>query len=330
MKSMAPMTASGTATVSVVIPCFNQARFLAAAVRSVQSQHGVILDTIVVDDGSTDETAAVAKSCGADTILRQRNQGLSAARNAGLEIASGEYVVFLDADDELMPDVLSQQIAVLRDRPDAACVAGRCRLIDAAGNDLLTAIRSIAGDDLYAELLVKNFIWTPGSVVFRRSSIASIGGFDTDVSPAADYGVYLRFARDGLLVVTSVDVVKYRQHGANMSRDPLLMFRATLAVLARERAALSQRYADAFVRGWRAWSACYGEQIVHLLREELRSRRRLGTLAVGAVLLVRYCRPELRLHARRKFGRVLRGLPAADLEPGRFAPASSGAGDAGG
>jgi glycosyltransferase involved in cell wall biosynthesis len=330
MTSMSSTTASGAATVSVVIPCFNQAHFLAAAVRSARSQHGVILDTIVVDDGSTDETAAIAKSCGADAILRQRNQGLSAARNAGLRAASGEYVVFLDADDELLPDVLSQQIAVLRDRPEAACVGGRCRLIDAAGNDLLTAIPSIAGDDLYAELLAKNFIWTPGSVVFRRSSIASIGGFRSDVSPAADYALYLRFAREGRLVVTSADVVRYRQHDANMSRDPVIMFRATLAVLARERAATPPQYADAFVRGRRAWSAFYGEQIIHLLRYELRSTRRLGTLIACGALLVKYCRPELRRHARRKIGRVLRGLPAADLEPGRFARASGRARNAGG
>jgi glycosyl transferase family 2 len=239
-------------------------------------------------------------------------------------------VVFLDADDELMPDVLSQQIDVLRDRPEAACVAGCCRLIDAAGHNLPTSIQSIVGDDLYAELLVKNFIWTPGSVVFRRSSIASIGGFATGVSPAADYGVYLRFARDGRLVVTSTDVVRYRQHDANMSRDPIIMLRATLAVLAQERAALSPEYADAFARGRRAWSAFYGEQIVHLLRQELRTTRRLRTLAAGAALLLAYCLPELRRHVACKIRRVLRGLPPADLEPGRFALQSRGTRDGGG
>jgi glycosyltransferase involved in cell wall biosynthesis len=308
-------------TVSVVIPCFNQAHFLATAIASAQAQRRVIVDTIVVDDGSWDDAAAVAKSCGAGTIIRQQNEGVSAARNAGLRVARGEFVVFLDADDELISDVLWRQIAVLREHRDAACVAGRCRLIDTAGEELPTAACDIAGDDLYAELLEQNFIWTPGSVVFRRSCIASSGGFDTDVSPSADYAVYLRFAREGALLITPTDVVRYRQHDANMSRDPVLMFRATLAVLARERSMMTREYARVFARGHRAWCAIYGEQIVHAIRQEIRSTRRFRTLAAGAVLLAQHCRPELQRHVLRKIGRVLRRLPAADLEAGRFAPA---------
>jgi hypothetical protein len=157
--------------------------------------------------------------------------------------------------------------------------------------------------------------------VFRRSSITASGGFDTDVSPSADYAVYLRFAREGKLLFTPCDVVRYRQHDANMSRDPVLMFRATLAVLARERSAMAREYAPVFARGHRAWCAIYGEQIVHVIRQELRSTRRLRTVAACAALLAQHCRPELQRHALRKIARVLRGLPAADLEPGRFAAA---------
>jgi glycosyltransferase involved in cell wall biosynthesis len=100
------MGSSGMPTVSVVIPCFNQAHFLATAIASAHAQQRVFVDTIVVDDGSRDDAAAVAKSCGAGTIIRQQNEGVSAARNAGLREARGEFVVFLDADDELIPDVL--------------------------------------------------------------------------------------------------------------------------------------------------------------------------------------------------------------------------------
>jgi hypothetical protein len=164
--------------------------------------------------------------------------------------------------------------------------------------------------------------------VFRRSAIVAIDGFAPDVSPAADYGVYLRLARDGRLRATPKEVVRYRQHGANMSRDPVVMLRATLQVLARERESMPHRYVKAYEDGRRAWCAFYGEQIIHAMRQELRGARRLAVLKAGAVLLVRHCRPELRRHAQRKAGRVFRGLPAAEIEAGRFATASGGPGNA--
>src|SRR2546423_5505978 len=218
------MTDSRLPTVSVVIPCFNQAHFLASAIASAQAQDGVAVETVVVDDGSPDDASAVARACGASVVIRQCNQGLSAARNAGLRAARGEFVVFLDGDDELIPHVLAPQIAILRSRTDVACVAGLCALIDAAGRALPSTPSRIDGDDLYAELLAGNFIWTPGSVAFRRSDILSAGGFPIDGSPAADYGVYLRFARERRPIATPTTGVRYPPHGANMSRDSVKMF----------------------------------------------------------------------------------------------------------
>src|SRR5262245_14329418 len=87
--------------VTVVIPCYNQAHFLGAALNSISSQTYRAIETIVVDDGSTDDSGSVARAHGV-RVLPQANQGVSAARNAGLRAASGDFVVFLDADDELM------------------------------------------------------------------------------------------------------------------------------------------------------------------------------------------------------------------------------------
>jgi glycosyltransferase involved in cell wall biosynthesis len=96
--------------VSVVIPCYNQARFLGEAIESVLSQSYRAFEVVVVDDGSTDNTSeVVARYAGADAgvrLIRQENRGLAGARNRGLAEAEGEYVVFLDSDDRLLPDAL--------------------------------------------------------------------------------------------------------------------------------------------------------------------------------------------------------------------------------
>src|SRR5436190_13119543 len=103
--------------VSVVIPCFNQARYLRGSLRSVHAQTWPRIESIVVDDGSADDTSLVAAMEGATRVVRQRNRGLSAARNAGLANARGNYVVFLDADDELLPDAVRLGVESLRQHP---------------------------------------------------------------------------------------------------------------------------------------------------------------------------------------------------------------------
>jgi len=95
--------------VTVVIPCFDQARYLPAAVASVRAQTCGPVACVVVDDGSTDDTAAVASQLGT-TVLRQANAGVSAARNAGLAAARSDLVVFLDADDMLLPDAVAVEV----------------------------------------------------------------------------------------------------------------------------------------------------------------------------------------------------------------------------
>ena len=124
--------ATARSIVTVVIPCFNQARFLRAAVESVRAQTFGGCECIVVDDGSTDETAAIAASLDVPTIA-QSNHGVSEARNSGLTIARGELVVFLDADDELLPEAVGRGVAAMAANPDADAVVGRCQPIDVDG-----------------------------------------------------------------------------------------------------------------------------------------------------------------------------------------------------
>ncbi len=123
------------APVTVVIPCFNQGRFLASAIRSVQAQSYEPLETIVVDDGSSDETAEVATAAGT-RLIRQSNLGVGAARNAGLSSAAGEFIVFLDADDELLPGAIDSGVAFLDARPETSSVVRQCYSMDIDGRPL--------------------------------------------------------------------------------------------------------------------------------------------------------------------------------------------------
>lgn len=305
--------------VTVVVPCRNQAHFLGAALESIAAQTWPHVDAIVVDDGSTDATASVAQASGA-VVLRQSPLGLSAARNHGLYAADSEYVLFLDADDELVTDAVETAVRLLERERDASMVARCCRLIDEMGRDLPTNCPPPASDDLYGEWLQRNLAWTPGAVLFRRRPLLAIGGFAVDVGPAADYAVYLELARTTRVLFDPREAVRYRQHSGNMSRDPALMLRATLAVLSRERASLPPAYRDAFRAGQQAWRTFYGEQIVQHLRTAVRQRR-VGRQELGAAwLLARACSGLLLRHSLHKLSRVVRGLPPAEVEPGRFPP----------
>jgi len=103
--------------VSVVIPCYNQAHFLGEAIESVLAQSYPNFEIIVVDDGSTDDTSEVARRYPGVRLVRQENKGLSGARNAGLAHSEEEYVVFLDADDRLLPDALETVLEHLEAHP---------------------------------------------------------------------------------------------------------------------------------------------------------------------------------------------------------------------
>ena len=127
-------------SVSVVIPCFNQGRFLGEAIASAAAQRGLVSEIVVVDDGSTDETPAVATRDGSVRYLRQERRGLSEARNSGWRASSGDYLVFLDADDRLLPGAVEAGFEAFRRWPQAAFVFGHYELINERGRSLIQII----------------------------------------------------------------------------------------------------------------------------------------------------------------------------------------------
>ena len=297
--------------VSIVIPCFNHARFVGAAIASALAQVHASVEVLVVDDGSTDGSAAVAERFPV-RLVRQANLGLSGARNAGLLASRGDIVIFLDADDRLHPDAAARAAAALEGAPAAMMTFGRCRLIGENGQPLLTNLPAVT-TDFYEELLRRNYIWMPAMAAYRRAVFDEVGLFDPSCSPGADYDMYLRIARRFDIVAHGAVVADYRQHTSNMSRDPVLMLTTTLRVLRKHRAAAmrSPRLRAAYIDGMRRWREFYGEHLVERFRAGLHRRGGLHGAAVDALLLLRFYPRGFVYHLRRKSAVTLRRARSA-------------------
>ena len=246
-------------TVTAVIPAFNAARFLPDCLQSVRSQvFDGALEIVVVDDGSTDDTAMLARACADVLCLSQPQRGPSAARNAGLRAARGEFIAFLDADDLWPPHKLARQLAVLRAQPTAALVVGDCRQFDAHGPLAQTEFEQARNGepawgrqplvpDAYRRLLENNFI-TTGSVVARRDALLALEGFAEDLRLVEDLELWLRLARGHAVAWCREVCLLRRRHDSNSSRDAESMALAFLAVLQRQPAGapgLARHVADA-------------------------------------------------------------------------------------
>jgi glycosyltransferase involved in cell wall biosynthesis len=155
--------------VSVIIPAYNAAAYLAQAVASARNQDYAPLEIIVVDDGSTDTTPQVAQSLPDIHYLHQANAGPAAARNAGIQTAHGEILAFLDADDRWAQGKLTAQLQVLRDHPDIHLVAGR---VEEFTSDLHATSQQPASRDHGQRA------YTVGALLVRRLDFLKVGEFD--------------------------------------------------------------------------------------------------------------------------------------------------------
>ena len=202
--------------VSVIVPCYNQARFLGAALDSVRAQDPYA-DVVVVDDGSTDHTRQVALSRPGVRYVRQDNRGLAGARNRGLRESAGSLVVFLDADDCLLPGGIAAGVTALATRPDCAMAYGRCVMMGPDGTPWPTPAQPVTICDHHDAFLRTNLIWMPAAAIFRREALEQAGGFHEGFDAAADYDLYLRITRDARIRDHGTLVAAYRQHPSAMS-----------------------------------------------------------------------------------------------------------------
>jgi glycosyltransferase involved in cell wall biosynthesis len=226
-------------SVAIVITTYNHASFLAAAIRSSLAQSVSADEIIVVDDGSQDQPQRVTAEFPQVHLIRQANAGLSAARNTGWRAATSELVVFLDADDRLLPDALRVNRERLQAMPEAGFSYGGYVNVDAAtGRSTLAPFT--AATEGYATFLRKNAIGMHAAVMYRRDRLAEVGGFEDGLQACEDYDVLLRMALRYPLVYTAVPVAEYFHHRGNMSRDSAMMLHYALFVLGRQEAAATR------------------------------------------------------------------------------------------
>ena len=222
---------------SLIIPTYNHARVLGAAIDSALAQTVNAVDVIVVDDGSTDETGAVlARYAGRVRVLRQENRGLSAARNAGLAAARGTFVSFLDADDVMAPTKLAAQLEVLERSPaigwtycDVLMETVATGTTARASERFGYAARALDGW-LFPELIHGNFIPAIAPLV-RRTALEAAGGFDERLTALEDWDMWLRLSLIAEARYTPAVLVSYRIRPGGMSEDRARMDRSRFLVL---------------------------------------------------------------------------------------------------
>lgn len=248
--------------ISVVIPAYNASAHVAATLRSVVAQSAPPAEIIVVDDGSTDDTAAIARAFGV-RVMSQGNRGLSAARNAGTRAATGDYIAYLDADDLWTPDKLAVQFAALASYGEPAFSFTDYRIFDPWGMRSRTselrfdrAFRRAKATPLGDNLLIaanptspvmSDCYILPSSVLVRRADVLAVGGFDETVIAAEDYELFLRLFNIIPAVAVLQPLLLYRRHAQQATQNTTKMKTGLLDV-ARRVAAAPERYPSSDVR----------------------------------------------------------------------------------
>ncbi len=282
--------------ISVVIPCYKGERWIGEAIESVLEQTYQNFEIIVVDDGSPDDSVSIIKSYLKDArvnYIYQENQGVASARNQGIAQSRGSCLVFLDQDDRLLPQALEVGWQSLREHPDCGFVFGQCYLIDAKGVPLIyTSLeRAIQGAPVCTyEALVQGkgaAIYPPSVILFRRSILEQVGGFNPDFGMADDYDVYLKVARQAPIHFHGTVLVAYRQHSENNSLQALRMRDDALKVVEAQKTYLAEHpRAQAAIRaGKEYWRYCFTVMMIHLGMQHLVQGRWRSLLRLGVSLV---------------------------------------------
>jgi glycosyltransferase involved in cell wall biosynthesis len=204
--------------VSIIIPTFNRAKYVAQAVESVFAQTFTNLEVIVIDDGSTDETRERLASFSSSArfhYVYQANAGRSTARNQGIAKAQGEFLLFLDSDDQLLPNALADLLQLVVRHPSAQMICGQTLFVDEHFIQFATLSPTVKGSMPYPALINERFFLLPGAFVVRKASLEKIGMFDPQVEPCEDYDFALRAALRCEVACADVAVVQHRMHDSN-------------------------------------------------------------------------------------------------------------------
>lgn len=259
-----------TPLVSVIIPTYNYGHFVADAVNSALRQTYPNMEIIVVDDGSTDNTQDVLKQFEGRIInIKKPNGGLSAARNTGLERAKGAYIAILDSDDVWLAEKTEKQIRAFAQNPELGVVSCSAYEVDYGLNVKKELPYKNYPDkaEFVKNLALRNIVSGGSSAMIKKECFDKVGGFDVEISPSADWEMWLRISQYYRFHLIEEPLVKIRAGSENMSslKNAGKMLETELRVMeklaannihfkgntALQKEALSYRY---FCAAWACWS----------------------------------------------------------------------------
>lgn len=314
--------------ISVIIPAYNAAEFVVGAIESALAQTYEPIEVIVVDDGSTDDTAEVLAPLADDIrYVQQENRGLAGARNRGIIESQGELVAFLDADDKWMPEKLARQWRWLTEHPEAGLVHSDLMFWRPETGEVFYEARPRAkyAGDCYTRLFFESWV-TPSTVLVRRACLERAGMFDERFRWVEDVDLWLRIARHYPFAYIDEPLVLYRLHGASLTRNDLRMREGELAALEKALAAdpeLETRIGRGPVRR-KLHELCFGIGYHYYDQNDLRAARayfakawRLRpTRAYAAALGLATLLPARVVNGARRMKRSFSAPAAASLRGG--------------
>ncbi|MCU0566986.1 MAG: glycosyltransferase [Oculatellaceae cyanobacterium Prado106] len=320
-------------SISVIIPCRNGAKFLADAIESVLAQTHPALEIIVVDDGSTDETAnivadyrslqlrqialragrlaPIADACTlVDSLaegklreygshpypdilyLQQASQGISVARNAGIRASKGQYLVFLDHDDRLLPNALAIGARALHHHPHCGFTYGSHQVIESNGAVLESNCPRLElpfPTQTYALMLSGQFPVPPARIMFRRTVFDQVGLYDPTMLNSQDYDLCLRVAAEFPAYLHGQVVAQYRQHQDSRSSTTLVSRKLdfTLRALKKQWPKVKHHpeYRQAYWIGRRHFQKLHGYYLPYELAEQVKRGHVMGMLRAAIAIL---------------------------------------------
>ena len=205
-------------SISVVIPAFNRAGIIGEALSSVHAQTRSPLETIVVDDASTDGTADVAEREGARVIRLAHNRGAAGARNEGIRAAAGEAIALLDSDDFWEPHHLATLVSLLEENPDASAAGSAVRMVGARTGVWKGRIPEGPPTIVVREAF-KDWLTPTSTTVVRREALLAIGGYDESERYSEDFDLWLRLARRFRFIASREITGNWRLHDGQVSTN---------------------------------------------------------------------------------------------------------------
>jgi len=230
--------------ISAIIPAYNSQDYILDAIHSIQNQTHSVDEIIVIDDGSTDNTQQTLENqISGIKYIKQENQGPSAARNTGIKAAQGDWIAFLDADDQWTPNKIEKQLIALKHSPELHLIAGDMQEIGIHNEPITQSVlakhkqlkkfqnnQSLPIRDALAELVNKNFIPT-GTVLVKRSTLIETGLFNTAIHFGEDLELWAKIASKHAITCLPEILMLRRLHGQNATTSTMPMLRDLVKVM---------------------------------------------------------------------------------------------------